>query len=343
MLAVIADVHATNHAAFGGVSVGRRNERCVAVEACLAAAVEVTRQRANELVVAGDLFDNDRPFPDQLRAVGEILGASDAEKHLVVGNHDQHSSTPGDNAMAPLAMLPRTAVYDEARIVDTVIGDVTFLPFHIDVLNFTPRGTVVIAHHGIADDKTPVFLRHGKGVVQVKDLFAWMNMHGVNVYIAGDWHEHKHWEKDGKHIVQCGALCPTGWNNPGHYGYGSVILTDGVTYERVVVPGPRFLYAAAPEALVKEVTKAKKRGDIPYVRAACAQFADPALEGAHIEWAPIIDRAEAGVKVAAEHMKSAGTLEECIDTYVNGSTTIPDDMKKDVLSKLHELVITGRA
>jgi hypothetical protein len=327
----------------GGPRVVGVNRRAAETLAVLRAAYDrAVELGASAFVVAGDLFDVDDPEPQLLAEVADIL-AGPIPTVLLVGNHDQHSSTPGDNAMAPLAMLPRTAVYDEARIVDTVIGDVTFLPFHIDVLNFTPRGTVVIAHHGIADDKTPVFLRHGKGVVQVKDLFAWMNMHGVNVYIAGDWHEHKHWEKDGKHIVQCGALCPTGWNNPGHYGYGSVILTDGVTYERVVVPGPRFLYAADSETLVKEVTKAKKRGDIPYVRAACAQFADPALEGAHIEWAPIIDRAEAGVKVAAEHMKSAGTLEECIDTYVNGSTTIPDDMKKDVLSKLHELVITGRA
>ena len=33
--------------------------------------------------------------------------------------------------------------------------------------------------------------------MQTKDLFAWMNLHGVNVYVAGDWHEHKHWEKGG--------------------------------------------------------------------------------------------------------------------------------------------------
>ena len=82
-------------------------------------------------------------------------------------------------------------------MAETPIGDVTFLPFHVDVLNTTPRGKVVIAHHGIADDKTPVFLRHGKGTLHVKDIFAWMNLHGVNVYIAGDWHEHKKWEKDG--------------------------------------------------------------------------------------------------------------------------------------------------
>ena len=125
--------------------------------------------------------------------------------------------------------------------------------------------------------------------------------------------------------------------------YGSVILTDGDTWERMVVPGPRFLYAAGQEAVVKEVTKAVKRGDIPFVRAGCPQCDDPVLADTLIEWAPAIDKAEAGVKVAAEHMKSASTLEECIDTYVRSNQSIPDELKEPVLSKLHELVVIRRA
>jgi hypothetical protein len=334
---IIADVHVHNHTAFGGVVVGRRNERCTAIEACLRTVMDMTRD-FGLLAIAGDLFDNDRPPPDHIHAVGDLLRGG-CRKALAVGNHDQHSTSPNDHALAPLGLVDGVTVYDTpgAVHVDAETA-VDILPFWVDVLHHIPRGRIVVAHHGIADEKTPPFLRHGKGVVQTSDLFTWMNMHGVDYYIAGDWHEHKHWEKGGKHIIQVGALVPTGWNNPGHYGYGSLIVIDDDGWRRVVIPGPRFLYCASEEDVVKDARRAKKRGDVPYVKAACPAFEHPDIEGCHIEWAPVIAKAAGAVRVAADHLRSASTLDECLSGYVAASEGIPSEMKDDVLAKLKELM-----
>jgi len=341
-VAIIADVHVANHTAFGGVSNVRKNERCMAVLDTLDAAVNVAKD-AGCLVVAGDLFDNDRPFPDHIQAVGEIL-ARHPNVVVIVGNHDQHSAVAGDHALAPLALIPSVTVVEDTKHVPLPDGGYfTALPFHADVLNVNPRGKVVVAHHGIADEKTPPFLRHGKGTIQTKDIFVWMRMHGVKVYVAGDWHEHKHWCQDDMSIVQCGALCPTGWNNPGHYGYGSVIFTDGATWRREVVNGPRFLYGGTEDDVLTEVRKALKRGDTPYLKAACAAFEHEGLAGAKLEWSPAIARAEGAVRVAAEHLKSTETLDECVASYVQADELIPEDMKPDVLQFLTELMAGSRA
>jgi hypothetical protein len=332
--AIIADVHVANHNAFGGTPVGRVNERCRAVLDALARGVEVA-QDADVLVVAGDLFDGDNPFPDQVRLTGEVL-AKHPRTVLAVGNHDQHSAAAADHALAPLELIPTVQVAEQPKRVQAGALIIDVLPYHVDVLNYTPTVgcKVVVGHHGIADEKTAPFLRHGKGVVQTKDLFAWMNLHGVNIYVAGDWHVHAHWEKGGKHIVQVGALCPTGWNNPGHYGYGSVIVTDGETWERRTVNGPRFLFAGGADEVLKEVRKATKRGDIPYVRASCPAFEDEALEGSHIEWAPVVAMAEGNVRVAAEHLKSSDTLDECLAAYIDNDAGIPDAMRAAVRDRV---------
>jgi len=335
--AIIADVHVANHNAFGGTPVGRVNNRCRAVLDVLKAAVHTAVFDSDVLVVAGDLFDGDNPFPDQVRLTGEAL-AEHSNVVLAVGNHDQHSAAEADHALAPLELLPSVKVAEQPKRVQVgeLIMDV--LPYHVDVLNYTPtKGCrVVVAHHGIADERTAPFLRHGKGVVQTKDLFAWMNLHGVNIYVAGDWHEHKHWEKGGKHIVQVGALCPTGWNNPGHYGYGSLIKTDGTTWSRVVVPGPRFLFSASKDDVLKDVKRAKGRGDTPYVRASCPEFQHPDLLDCFIEWAPVVAMAEGQVRVAAEHLKSDSTLDECLAHYIDNDASIPDNMRAAVRERVQQ-------
>lgn len=338
-IGVIADIHVGNHAAFGGSMVGRRNERCLAIGSAIRQSVDLLESLgASTLVIAGDLFDNDRPLPDHVQMVGQALRGP-LKKKIKPGNHDCHSAEPGDHAMSPLSLMDGVVVVDAPQCITTDDGvGIEYLPFWVDVLQYTPTGRIVIAHHGLADASTPPFLRHGKGALQVSDIFAWMNLHGVDYYVAGDWHVHKHWEKGGKHIIQVGALVPTGWNNPGHYGYGSVIVIDDNGWRREQVPGPRFIYSASREDVIKDVRRAKKRGDVPYVKASCPAFEDPELEGAHMEWAPVIEKAAAAVQVAAAHLQSASTLDECMHLYVTNDSTIPDEMKDDVLGLLGELM-----
>jgi hypothetical protein len=52
-------------------------------------------------------------------------------------------------------------------------------------------------------------------------------------------------------MVQVGALCPTGWDNPGLEGYGSVVVLDHETgvVERHEVAGPRFLSVSSEQEL----------------------------------------------------------------------------------------------
>lgn len=339
-LAIIADVHVGNHSVHGGESTGRVNERCARILSALGEAVSKA-DGADALIVAGDLFDNDRPFPDQIQAVGRAL-AKHSDVRVIVGNHDQHSTAPGDHAVAPLALVPSVTVVEEPACVQVGGVLVGMLPFYADPLTFDPEpGTkVVVAHHGIADEKTPPYLRFGKGSVQTKDLFAWMQLHGVKVYVAGDWHEHKHWSKGDMHIIQCGALVPTGWNNPGQYGYGSVIFvdTEDMSWTREQVNGPRFVFAAGEDEVRKEVRRALKRGDTPFVRTTCAKFDDEALEGAVIDWSPAVLKAEGAVQVAAEHLKSAETLDEALSLYVDNDASIPSELKDLVKDKIVELM-----
>jgi hypothetical protein len=87
--------------------------------------------------------------------------------------------------------------------------------------------------------------------------------HGVSFAAAGDFHEYKLWSEK-PWVIQIGALCPTGWRDQGYEQYGSLCIWDSKekSYERHVIPGPRFLLNPRAHDLVV----AKRAGHKIYVR-----------------------------------------------------------------------------
>jgi len=249
--AVIADVHLHNFPWAGGVIESGLNERCRAVLRTMRRAVDLAnKQSCEDLFVAGDLFDVDDPTPQIVAAAMAEFRRFNGNVHLVVGNHDQHSTQPGDHALGPMEWHEtekgKIYFYESPQH----IGDYCLLPFRpepvIDWLEPTllamkPKPETVIAHFGVADDDTPDYLLTAHDQLHVDQAFRIMAKVGVRVLIVGNWHNAQTWKRGDAQIVQVGALAPTGFDNLGP-SYGHVVLVDpSLVIQRKTVPGPRFL------------------------------------------------------------------------------------------------------
>lgn len=227
-----------------------------------AAVARALRHGCEHFVVAGDLFDTANPSPRVLTAMARALDAAgELHFHLLVGNHDQRSDARGDNALAVLASIPNVTVYE--RPTFTHLGDEPFLfvPFYKPTLEdrgdaldaqvelaFKGSGVpaTLVTHFGVEDASTPPYLRGAHDAVHVDDVMAVMMRRGFPLCVTGNWHTPNSWaHRAGAPMVeQCGALVPTGFDNPGP-DYGHVVIAayrgDGLpAVSRVKVGGPRF-------------------------------------------------------------------------------------------------------
>lgn len=317
----VADVHLGNHAVMGGARDAGVNARARGILDVLRAAVDAAEGLGcSALVVAGDLFDDDHPCPQLLAEAAEVLTAWRAMPVvLLVGNHDQRSTAPGDHALGPLAHTPGVRVVDAPALVCVqgrgpqgggVSGDprmvyLVCVPYRREPaaeviasgVAATLRGTgldpriplAVVAHAGIIDGATPPWLRDAHDALPAEALAAILAgttregvvdgvrrplPRGPRLAVVGNWHGHAAWGMppedyavtphspavpaplpSGVALVQCGALVPTGFDNPGGAGrYGGLIVWDAPWYApaqdaptttpgmvyRVELPGPRF-------------------------------------------------------------------------------------------------------
>jgi hypothetical protein len=104
-------------------------------------------------------------------------------------------------------------------------------------------------------------------------------LRNIKAICLGDWHQRRLW-MDGKRrgdapsspvrigadaehvILQGGALCPTGFDNPGLRGYGTLAFWDQDAHQLSwqEIPGPRFCVARSDEeeqAVVEEARHLK--------------------------------------------------------------------------------------
>ncbi len=257
-VAVIADVHLGNHRIHGGEKTAGLNDRAWATLSVLEAAVAHAVKRKVPLVIAGDLFDDVKTPPQLLAFTGQILApARDAGVVALLGNHDQASDAEKDNSISPLACAGVEVAQRPSAHWGGHVLAVPFLkgsPF-LDCFNATrpllESPGAVFGHAGIWDSKAPSYLQGSGESVHIDALFAAMAERGTKAAVLGDWHAHRSWSRGGAHAAQCGALVPTGWDNPSESvramggpqdPYGSVVIVDTETgeWEREVVPGPRF-------------------------------------------------------------------------------------------------------
>lgn len=262
-LAVSADVHIGNHRRFGGKLEAGLNRRCREhVETFQRAAFRARAIKCTTHVVAGDVFDSEKPKPQEEAAAQKVCRILPTV--VAVGNHDQNSGAPGDHACAPLR--PVAEVVEEPTIFEYAHGEfevwaVPFLSLGKSASEWLPDvlaelakseaerevfHRVLILHMGIADKDTPPWLTRGHNWIDVGVLNLLAKEHAIDVVLAGDWHEHKRYDLDTT-IVQIGALVPTGFDNPGVEDYGSLVtvevVDDELVVEREIIPGPRFVQA----------------------------------------------------------------------------------------------------
>jgi len=260
-IAFVGDVHVANHKKFGGLTNKGVNERCENILYALSSAAVLARtQRAETLVILGDLFDTPRPSPQIVKRVQEIVETIPTV--ILAGNHDQCSDEPGDNALAPL--YPVAEVIDAPDVVP--VGDVDLLMVPYLSGDYTKRlddevttlvrqglaGTnekrkrILCFHAGIVGEKTPFFLKESSASISKDNLFGLAEKHNISMSFAGHWHTTETWQHDnGEHrclAVQAGALAPTGFGDQGvHYGNMYIFDSDKDELEYHTVPGPRFI------------------------------------------------------------------------------------------------------
>lgn len=282
-LCVAGDVHLGNHGQCGGEIVGGLNERCRVALATLQRALEVARAtRAQAFAVAGDLFDTDRPSPQLVAAVLRMFREyPDLAIHVIPGNHDQRTSEPWDNALAPLraAGMPHVHVHDFARIVHlTDALRVVFVPFSprpatayiTDALRVVPEfagQTVFVAHAGLALLTDPVYMREAHDALRMWDATMSAALGPRDLLLAGNWHFQREEHSSGGGLAaQTTALVPTGWDNEdtreGINGLLHVVRAQWragqlvATLDREYVPGPVFIKATGPSGLRDAITRA---------------------------------------------------------------------------------------
>jgi hypothetical protein len=267
-VAIFADVHIGNHKINGGPTDFGVNARCRATLDVFGNAMKRAYQDdCQAIICAGDLFDTANPRAMVLAATAaEFNGEDQPPTYLMTGNHDQASPRYGDNALTILDHLQNVMVMDGPPDGNVIGGtsekrdpgtSVLFVPFDPNI-KWDPKAfgasyshcSVLITHVGIETDATPPWLA-GKGV-RAELMAEIMDAVGAKVCLSGDWHTYQKIEINGKMIYQIGALVPTGWDNPGLDGYGSLLYLDTQTLQvtREVLPGPRFVKTqSANEAL----------------------------------------------------------------------------------------------
>lgn len=342
-IAVTADLHIGNHSAFAGETWGRMNARCqrqlALVEQSIAAAVD---EGADIYVAAGDIFDNDNPYPDQVAALGEICvkWRDRIRIVLLVGNHDQHSTEPNDHALAPLRFI--VEVVETPTLIKNGLPSVLLVPWGYDAEKLEQRADVVIAHHGIADDETHPAKAAGKTVKYAKAIQAWMAQAKTSLYLAGDWHEHRVWGP----VVQIGALAPVNWTNRAYVPnttdpYGSLIIIGPYPggWKRIVLKGPRFMKASSLEEAKLLKSRATAEGMTPYIDLDTIEENELPSELVGYVRPPSVVRAkEAAVNASARQVLQETTQEEALAAWVAASASIPEDLKQEVAEKAKDFL-----
>jgi len=257
----IADIHLANHRMFGGVYKAGLNERAQTIASTMRRAVDIATSD-DKLLVLGDVFDTDAPAPALICAAQLALAGKNV--HVTKGNHDMSSTDPGHNACAPLAghcvveETPAVLLADKAGLTAGVM-----VPFAtpvretilaaLEVAKASPAWRaasqrLVFGHWGIASPDDPIYLRGSRDAIDAKELAELCFEHDVCGVAAGNWHKRRQFEfsREGHNpvrLLQVGGLTPTGFDNPGWVGYGTVASWNAAkaAWQYRELPGPRFL------------------------------------------------------------------------------------------------------
>lgn len=363
-IAFCADLHVWNHKVHGSDFNAGLNNRCrMVLDVLKRGASAAVAVGCREFVVCGDVFDGVKPSPQMVAALQEVIEESEMEWHLLVGNHDSASSAPGDHALAPL--LPVANVYEIPQVVELMGLDLVVVPYQAGIASeWFPEAVrsltrrplreerILCFHLGVEDSKTARSLSGSHDSVTVDMLRPLMLDHEITASFAGNWHDHRVWRDP--LIVQCGTLCPTGYNNPGADEYGRVCVYDTQAEDVesalsvIEIPGPRFLKINAEDR--DYIAATKLEGNTVYVKwtAQPDEFSD--AEEVLGQWKQDglvseggvysdVDASDELARNAAQAAKSAETFDEALSGFVK-NMDLKDLDPDDVLSRCREFLKT---
>lgn len=331
-IAFIADVHVGNPSAFGGlVECGVNYRGQLILDSLKQACRAVLDQKCDALVICGDLFDVADPSPQIMAQVMGILASlKEVKVHILLGNHDMVSDTPGDHALEPLCFLPNVKVHERAKIL--TVADVEFLaiPFQVgDCREWFPdeigmavdikrkaRTRILAFHLGVIDENTPAFLSQAHDAIPLQMLQRLIKEAEIDHAFCGNWHSPGRWGN----VHQVGALAPTGWDNPG-WDYGRVMILDTEIGNAtpVHITGPRFLTATSmDEVLVMQVEANRRKCNLFLsLKGEAAKHLDE-VRSMGITARAVADTAATreATREAAVAVRKASTLDEALAKYV---------------------------
>lgn len=287
-LAAIFDPHFWPHKRQGGPvvkGINRRGALCLDVGR---RAIAVTNEHRADLIVAGDLVDSAGAVAPQFAfALREMLGQCRRSVTLMLGNHDM--TADGDHS---LGIYTQRDDWTDVHVCEDIdwlnYDEVCLVPFHRDIRDARVcDAPLLIAHFGVYDDSFSPWCKKAKGAWHVDALFAFMKERGIKCCLNGDWHSRCIWRSafgkvdrlpaewrgvavpDGDMVImQGGALSPTGHDNPGLHGYGTVALwdTDEHRLSWQELPGPRFCTVRSEAEEQAVIAEAQRLGHNLYLR-----------------------------------------------------------------------------
>lgn len=369
----ISDVHIGNHKRFGGPVDAGTNARCCLILTALDEAISYALQNSCKvLFVAGDFLDYVRMEPQIIALVQETLREARGkglETVLVLGDHEIVSSEKGDHALGPFR--PVAHVIDEPslmRLGDAEVACIPFIPGKAaeiipaktaEVFKKSPsakgeKPRILVFHAGIIDVDTAPWLRDIPDAIGIDAIKRLIEKFGLDLVVAGNFHNSKIWQKGGATVCQTGALVPTGWNNPGLDDYGGVALFNATkrefSYHRV--GGPRFVNAHIDDdALIK---KAESYPGPVFLQIVSPVDRLPEAQGLKVELLEtfgaekieiIPDKidAETSARTAATASRQQETIDDSLRAYV-AALTLPVGVKKnEVVSSVSDYLRKGEA
>ena len=354
----MADLHLANHKRWGSPTRGAvapLNTRAKHVIDVLTNARRAAEARGvTDLFILGDVFDTVHPEPQLIAELSMALASlNDLLVHILVGNHDQVSDAPGDHALIALDGVRNVQVHEKPTIVSPQTGDghVWMVPYrpgkaseylpglvHGLADGHHPTGSQVLALHlGLSDDKTDPWLQKAHDQFPAAEIEPRCGKFSMT--FAGNWHGRNEVVPN---VWQVGALVPTGFDNPGLEGYGSLLITDGKQVGTIVMDGPRFLKAVGVAGVKEALEQAEKRGsDFPtYVSARCRVDERPEVEElfelfGHQHHEVLTDKA--AVEDAARQAAGAASaatpdgVRAAIEAYVS-KLDLPADIQRELVA-----------
>ena len=337
-ISFVADVHVGNPSAFGGPMQSGINQRGREVLSTLERAVEAA-QDSKVLVICGDLFDTSSPSPQMIKRVMDLcdmrrLTLDDAPwLYILMGNHDMVSDISGDNALGPLSTIPGVVLIEKPTLIKwNATYELVLIPFQTgDAREWFPsvvreqckglqedKPRVLAFHLGVADKNTPAFLRSAHDAIELEVVQDLMEECQIDFAYCGNWHNPQRWGK----VIQCGALAPTGWDNPG-WNYGMVHKLDTRTGLHSVshIPGPRFVVAHSEEEITSARVEAMQRKCDLYLslKGEAAEMLEDTrqMDGVFQARAvPDVEDARDATRAAAVAVRGAARLNDALARYI---------------------------